>query len=77
MLCTRQGGKSTVAAALALRDALLNAPALILMLSPTQRQSGELFRAKFLRLYDALGRAGVGHLLQRLEWGALADAATA
>jgi hypothetical protein len=56
MLCTRQGGKSTTAAALAMREALLNPPALILMLSPTLRQSSELFRAKFMRQYDALGR---------------------
>jgi hypothetical protein len=56
LLCGRQNGKSTVAAALALRDALLHAPALVLLLSPTQRQSGELFRDKVLRLYNALGR---------------------
>jgi hypothetical protein len=39
-----------------MRAALLEPPALILMLSPTLRQSGELFRDKFLRLYNALGR---------------------
>jgi predicted phage terminase large subunit-like protein len=55
-LCSRQSGKSTVAAALALREALLSPPALVLLLSPTLRQSGELFRDKVLRLYDALGR---------------------
>src|ERR1700757_4939511 len=49
LLCSRQAGKSTVAAALALRSALLEPPALVLLLSPTQRQSGELFRDKVKR----------------------------
>jgi hypothetical protein len=44
------------AAALALRAALLEAPALVLLLSPTQRQSGEIFRDKVLRLYNSLNR---------------------
>src|SRR5262245_16691102 len=56
LLCTRQAGKSTTAAALALRAALLQPPALVLLLSPTLRQSGELFRDKVKRLYNALGR---------------------
>jgi hypothetical protein len=56
LLCARQSGKSTTAAALALLTALLEAPALVLLLSPTLRQSGELFRDKVLRLYGALGR---------------------
>jgi phage terminase large subunit-like protein len=56
LLCSRQSGKSTVAAALALRVAFLEAPALVLLLSPTQRQSGELFRDKIKRLYNDLGR---------------------
>jgi len=55
MLCSRQAGKSQTAAALALRAALLEAPALVLLLSPSQRQSGELFRAKLLPLWRALG----------------------
>jgi hypothetical protein len=37
MLCSRQSGKSLTAAALALREALLRPPALVLLLSPTQR----------------------------------------
>jgi hypothetical protein len=53
--CCRQAGKSTLAAALALRKALLEPPALVLLLSPSQRQSGELFR-KALDLFFALGR---------------------
>lgn len=56
LLCSRQAGKSTVAAALALKAALLEPPALVLLLSPTLRQSGELFRDKMKRLYTALGR---------------------
>jgi hypothetical protein len=55
MLCSRQAGKSTVAGALALRAALLEAPALVLLLSPSQRQSAELL-VKVLDLYRALGR---------------------
>jgi hypothetical protein len=55
-LCSRQAGKSQTAAALALRDALLRPGALVLLLSPTLRQSGELFKAKVKRLYAALGR---------------------
>ena len=55
MLISRQGGKSLTAAALALREALLHPPALVLLLSPTLRQSGELFRDKVRRLYNGLG----------------------
>jgi hypothetical protein len=54
LLCSRQAGKSTVVAALALLTALLEAPAEVLILSRTQRQSGELFR-KVKALYRALG----------------------
>ena len=53
--CSRQAGKSTVTAALALLAALLQSPALVLLLSPSLRQSGELF-LKVLDLYRALGR---------------------
>jgi hypothetical protein len=56
MLCTRQAGKSTVAAALGLLTALVEAPALVLILSPTQRQSSELFKHKIMPLYYSLGR---------------------
>src|SRR5262245_53546651 len=55
LLCSRQAGKSTVAAALAMRAALLQADALVLVLSPSLRQSGELFR-KVLAQFNALGR---------------------
>jgi hypothetical protein len=56
LLCSRQSGKSQTAAALALRAALLEPPALVLLLSPTLRQSGELYRAKVRPLFGALGR---------------------
>jgi hypothetical protein len=49
-------GKSLTAGALALREALLNPGSLTLLLSPTLRQSSELFRSKVLLLYSALGR---------------------
>lgn len=42
--CSRQSGKSTVTAALAAHDAIYRAPALVLLLSPSLRQSQELFR---------------------------------
>jgi Terminase large subunit, T4likevirus-type, N-terminal len=53
--CSRQSGKSTTAAILALHTALYEAPALVLMLSPGQRQSGELFK-KCTGAYKRLGR---------------------
>lgn len=54
LLCSRQAGKSRAAAALALQAALLDAPALVLLLSPTMRQSSELFR-KVLEIFRTLG----------------------
>ncbi len=53
--CSRQAGKSTVTAAKALHVALFTPRSLILLLSPTLRQSHELFR-KILDAYNALGR---------------------
>jgi hypothetical protein len=53
--CCRQAGKSTVAAIMALHEALFSPPALILLLSPSLRQSGELLR-KVSNFYQALGR---------------------
>jgi hypothetical protein len=44
MLCSRQSGKSTVAAVMGLHDAQYKPPALDLILSPSLRQSQELFR---------------------------------
>lgn len=56
LLASRQSGKSQTAAALALREALLRSGSLVLLLSPTFRQSGELFKDKVKRLYCALNR---------------------
>src|SRR6185437_7326899 len=56
LLCSRQAGKSQVAGALALCEAIRQPRSLILLLSPTLRQSGELFRDKLLPLWSALGR---------------------
>jgi hypothetical protein len=53
--CSRQSGKSTVVAALALHTVLFRPDALVLLLSPSQRQSGEIFR-KVLAAYRAVGR---------------------
>ena len=56
MLCARQAGKSTTAALLALHTALFTPRALVLLLSPSLRQSGELFRkvaAYYAQLTDA------------------------
>lgn len=53
--CSRQAGKSTVVAALALHTALWHERALVLLVSPSLRQSGEIFR-KVQNGYAALGR---------------------
>ena len=55
--CSRQSGKSTIVAVLALHHALTNPEALVLILSPSQRQSGELLR-KITAFYRELGRPG-------------------
>src|SRR5262252_9056018 len=44
LLCSRQSGKSQVAGALALAEALTRPRSLILLLAQNQRASGELFR---------------------------------
>lgn len=53
LLCCRQSGKSTVAAAMALHRALFWPGSLVLLLSPSLRQSGELFR-KVSAFYNLL-----------------------
>ena len=52
LLCCRQSGKSTVTAILALHRALYFAKSLILLVSPSLRQSSELFKkvSEFLAL---------------------------
>lgn len=54
--CSRQSGKSTVTAQLAAHTALYDPGSLTLLLSPTQRQSHELFR-KALDAYRAIPTA--------------------
>jgi hypothetical protein len=56
LVCScRQWGKSTACAAKAVAELLLTPGALVLLLAPSLRQSGELF-LKALAVYDALGR---------------------
>jgi hypothetical protein len=54
-LCCRQAGKSTTTAILALHTALYRPGSLVLLLSPSLRQSSELFR-KLNGFYTQLGR---------------------
>ena len=44
LLCSRQSGKSTVTSLMGLHRAIYQPGALVLLVSPSQRQSGELFR---------------------------------
>ena len=53
--CARQSGKSTITAILALHHALNNPRALVLVLSPSLRQSGELFK-KIIGFYKDVGK---------------------
>lgn len=55
LLCCRQAGKSTASAAMALHTALSEPGSLVLLVSPSLRQSGELFR-KVTGSYADLGR---------------------
>jgi hypothetical protein len=55
LLCARQVGKTTTAAAVAVRTAILEPPALVLVLSPSERQSAE-FMLKVKAFYAALKR---------------------
>jgi hypothetical protein len=55
MLASRQSGKSTVSSVLAVHEAVYQPGALVLVLSPSLRQSQELFR-KCLDVYGTLGR---------------------
>jgi len=52
---TRQGGKSTASAVLAVHTALYDPGALVLLAAPTLRQSSELFK-KCLQVYRSLDR---------------------
>lgn len=65
ILASRQTGKSLSAASLALKQAIMIPDSLVLILSRSQRQSSELFRAKVMPMYNALGR----------PWGSKAESA--
>jgi Terminase large subunit, T4likevirus-type, N-terminal len=56
LLCSRQSGKSTTTASLALHQAMYTPKSLVLLLSPSLRQSQELFR-KVLSAYRMLDAA--------------------
>jgi ERCC4-related helicase len=53
LCCTRQWGKSTIAALIALHEALYSSPAMIILVSPSQPQSTELFK----KIHEFLGEA--------------------
>jgi Helicase len=55
LLCARQTGKSTVSGLIALATAVLQPGALVLLVSPSQRQSGELFRVVLRNLHALPG----------------------
>lgn len=55
LCCSRQAGKSTVTAGAALHTALTQTRRLVLLLSKSERQSGELLRT-IKDLYERLGR---------------------
>ena len=63
--CCRQSGKSTMAAILALHQALFSPSSLVLVLAPALRQSQELF-AKITGFYRDLGRPVPAEAEQRL-----------
>lgn len=68
--CSRQSGKSTTTAIVALHQAIYHPGSLILLISPSLRQSSELFRT-LARLYARLG-ATIGPKAEsalRLELG--------
>ncbi len=67
LLCSRQSGKSTITSILALHQAIYTANSLILLLSPSLRQSQELFR-KLQDFYNALDS---DYLPQAVEESAL------
>ena len=70
--CARQSGKSTIVAIGALYHALTNPGSLVLILSPTQRQSGELFSkiTKYYRDFGAHGgRGAISATMLRLNNG--------
>jgi Terminase large subunit, T4likevirus-type, N-terminal len=67
LLCSRQSGKTTVTALTALWEAIYSAPALVVIVSPSQRQSAEMFRSLMLfhsKLDGAPALDGPGSVLK-------------
>lgn len=64
--CSRQSGKSTTVAALALHQLLTRPRSLVLLAAPAERQSQELFR-KVLAAYHAAGRPLKADRLNRTQ----------
>ena len=56
LLASRQSGKSECAGFLVLHEALFRPESLILLVSRTERQAGELFQKKVVANYNRLGR---------------------
>ncbi len=67
LLCSRQSGKSTVSSILAIHEAIYQPNSLILLLSPSLRQSQELFR----KLKDVYNELDSPTLPQTIEESAL------
>ena len=67
LLCSRQSGKSTVSSILAIHEAIYQPSSLILLLSPSLRQSQELFR----KLKDVYNELDSPTLPQPIEESAL------
>ena len=66
LLCSRQAGKSTVSAVLAIHEALYSPGALVLLLSPSLRQSKELY-GKVKAFYAAAGEPVPAEVENKLE----------
>lgn len=64
--CHRQSGKSTVASVLVVHAAIYEPESLVLLLSPSMRQSGEVFK-KCLVAYRGLGRPVVAEAENQLS----------
>jgi len=65
LCCSRQAGKSTVSATLAVHQATYHPDSLVLLLAPALRQSQELFR-KILDLYAGAGQPVAPEVENRL-----------
>jgi hypothetical protein len=63
--CSRQSGKSTMAALLALHKALIAPGSLVLILAPAERQAKELF-SKVRRFYGGLGHPAAAESYRKL-----------